>query len=75
MRLEKLYETRTAKGWSQYDLSAESGVPQQTISRAEVDFGSTYSMGARVPHEPTRRRHKTRDTEEAVNQDDGAELC
>ena len=35
MRLDHLYERRTARGWSQYDLADVSGVPQPTISRAE----------------------------------------
>ena len=35
MKLDHLYERRTARGWSQYDLAEVSGVHQPTISRAE----------------------------------------
>jgi DNA-binding XRE family transcriptional regulator len=35
LKLDHLYERRTARGWSQYDLADVSGVPQPTISRAE----------------------------------------
>jgi transcriptional regulator with XRE-family HTH domain len=35
LKLDHLYERRTARGWSQYDLADASGVPQPTISRAE----------------------------------------
>jgi transcriptional regulator with XRE-family HTH domain len=35
LKLDHLYEQRTARGWSQYDLADVSGVPQPTISRAE----------------------------------------
>lgn len=35
LKLDHLYERRTARGWSQYDLADVSGIPQPTISRAE----------------------------------------
>ena len=35
MKLIHLYEERTAKGWSQYDLVAEAGIQQPLVLRAE----------------------------------------
>ncbi len=48
MRCDYLYTKRLERGWSQYDLSEVSGVPQPSISRAENGLGVSYRMAAKL---------------------------